>query len=202
LLSALYVGFLNGGFSSITVAESTADPTWTGNPAGDYQTVRPLAAPYGNCLYAAGDVNGTGSVGSPTLTYFARNGVNCRIRGLPPLETLPLPPTTVKPPAVQAQTSLALNCPGPGQVPAGQPHEIRGFLNPALVGFPISIVYTSSEGGSPVVHNVVTGPFGQFTDSAPPEPAGTETVDARFAGTADYGPSQAICSVPIEPVFL
>lgn len=35
------VGFLNGGFASVTVAESTADPTWAGNPAGDYQTVAP-----------------------------------------------------------------------------------------------------------------------------------------------------------------
>ena len=196
------VGFLNGGFSSITVAESTADPTWAGNPAGDYQTVRPLAPPYGNCLYAAGDVNGAGNVGSPTLTLFARNGVNCKIRGLPPVEQPPVPPTTVKPPAVQAPTSLALNCPGPGQVPAGQPHQISGFLNPALVGLTITITYTSSEGGAPVTHTVLTGPFGQFADVAPPEPAGTETVDARFAGTADYGPSQAICSVPIEPVFL
>jgi hypothetical protein len=66
------------------------------------------------------------------------------------------------------------------------------------VGLPISITYTSSEGGSPLL----TGPFGQFTDTAPPEPAGTETVDARFAGTADYGPSQAVCSVPIEPVSI
>jgi hypothetical protein len=193
------VGFLNGGFSSVTVAESTADSTWKGNPAGDYQTVRPLAPPYGDCLYAAGDVNGSGKVGSPTLTLFSRNGVNCRIKGLPPQ---PLPPTTIKPPAVQVATSLALNCPGPGQVPAGQPHEISGFLNPVLVGLPISITYTSSAGGSPITHTVLTGPFGRFADTAPPEPAGTETVDARFAGNADYGASQAICSVPIEPVFL
>jgi hypothetical protein len=198
------VGFVNGGFSSVTVAESTADPTWKGNPAGDYQTVRPLAPPYGDCLYAAGDVNGTGQVGSPTLTLFSRNGVNCRIKGLP---VQPLPPTTIKPPASQAPasqapTGLALNCPGPGQVPAGQPHEIGGFLNPALVGLPVSITYTSSTGGSPVTHTVLTEPYGHFTDTAPPQPAGTETVDAKFAGNADYGPSQAICLVTIEPVFL
>ncbi len=195
------VGFLNGGWSSITVAESTDDPTWMGNPAGDYQTVRPLAPPYGNCLYAAGDVNGAGKVGSPTLTLFSRSGVSCKIRGLPPVDTNPLPPVTVKPPEVQTQTSLALNCPGPGKVPAGQPHEISGFVNPVLIGLTISITYTSTEGGAPVTHTVLTGPFGQFTDTAPPQPAGTETVDARFAGSADYGPSQATCSVPIEPVF-
>jgi hypothetical protein len=190
------VGFVSGGFSSITVAESTADSTWKGNPAGDYQTVRPLAPPYGDCLYAAGDVNGAGKVGSPTLTLFSRNGVNCRIRGLP---VQPVPPTTIKPPASQAATALALNC--PAQVPAGQPHEIGGFLNPALVGLPVSIAYTSSSGGSPATHTVLTEAYGHFADTAPPEPAGAETVDAKFAGNESYGPSEAICHVSIEPVF-
>ncbi|MFL5898739.1 MAG: hypothetical protein ACJ76D_09815 [Solirubrobacterales bacterium] len=190
------VGFVNGGFSSVTVAESTADPTQKGNPAGDYQTVRPLAPPYGDCLYAAGVVNGTGKVGSATLTLFSRSGVNCRFKALP---VQPPPPTTIKPPTVQAATSLALNC--PGQVPAGQPYEIGGFLNPALVGLPISIAYTSSSGGSPAAHTVSTGTYGHFADTAPPGPAGTETVDAKFAGNADYGPSEAICHVAIEPVF-
>jgi hypothetical protein len=194
------VGFLNGGFSSITVAESTADPTQKGNPAGDYQTVRPLAPPYGDCLYAAGDVNGTGKAGYPTLTLFSRSGVNCRIKGLPvhPLPTTTIiPPTTIKPAAVQ--TALSLNC--PGQVPAGQAHEIGGFLSPALVGMPISITYTSSSGGPPATHTASTGVYGHFADTAPPQPAGTETVDAKFAGNADYGPSEAICHVAIEPVF-
>ena len=190
------VGFVNGGFSSITVAESTADSTWKGNPAGDYQTVRPLPPPYGDCLYGAGDVNGAGKVGFPTLTLFSRNGVNCRIRGLP---VQPLPPTTIKPPASQAATALALNC--PAQVPAGQPHEIGGFLNPALVGLPVSITYTSSSGGSPATHTALTEAYGHFADTAPPEPAGTETVDAKFAGNENYGPSEAICHVSIEPVI-
>jgi hypothetical protein len=190
------VGFANGGFNTVTVAESTADPTWQGNPAGDYQTVRPLAPPYGDCLYAAGDVNGAENIGYPTLTLFSRNGVNCRIKGLP---VHPLPPTTIKPPAVQAATSLALNC--PAQVPAGQPHEIGGFINPAIVGLPISITYTSTGAGSTVTHTAFTGTYGHFTDTAPPSPAGSETVDAKFEGNEYYGPSEAICHVSIEPVF-
>jgi hypothetical protein len=195
------VGFVNGGFSSITVAESTADPTQQGNPAGDYQTVRPLAPPYGDCLYAAGDVNGTGKAGYPTLTLFSRSGVNCRIKGLlvHPLPTTTIVPPTTKPPAVQAATGLALNC--PAQVPAGQAHEIGGFLNPALVGQAISITYTSSTAGSLATHTVSTEAYGHFADTAPPQPTGTETVDAKFAGNADYGPSEAICHVAIEPVF-
>lgn len=196
------VGFVNGGFSSVTVAESTADPTQKGNPAGDYQTVRPLAPPYADCLYAAGAVNGTGNVGYPTLTLFSRSGVNCRIKGLPvhPLPTTTiLPPTTISPPASQAATALALNC--PGQVRAGEPYEIGGFLNPALVGQPISITYSFSGGGSPTTHTVLTETYGHFADTAPAEPTGTETIDAKFAGNADYGPSEAICHVSIEPVF-
>lgn len=188
------VGFLNGGLSDVTVAEGTADPTWGGNPAGDYQTVRPLAPPHGNCLYAAGDVNRGANIGYPTLTLFSRSGVNCRIKGVP---VLPITPIGIAPPP--AGTTLTLSC--PSSVSAGQSYTISGTLSPVTSATPITLTYTSSTGVPAVTHTVSTDSSGNFSDTAPGAPTGTETIAAEFAGDGRHAPSQGACQVTVEPML-
>jgi hypothetical protein len=61
-----------------------------GDPVGDYETVRPMAPPHGDCLVAAGVVNRKDSqgkmVGYPVFTIFSRPGVKCP----PGFVTLPI----------------------------------------------------------------------------------------------------------------
>ena len=66
-------------------------------------------------------------------------------------------------------------------------------------GAPITLTYTSSSPGAPVVtHTVSTDSTGAFTDqNASPE--GTETVDARYAGNGVYGPAEQTCTFPVQP---
>ncbi len=203
------VAFLSGGFIDQTVATSTTDQSFDasnpndnnlGNPAGDYETIRPLPPPRGDCLVAAGDVNqdttavpagtGTTHVGLPVLTVFSRPGVSCptRFPVIPPIPAPPPPPTA---------TSLTLNC--PSSASAGQPYSITGALSPPLNAASITLTYTSSSPGAPVVtHTVSTDSTGAFTDqNASPE--GTETVDARYAGNGVYGPAEQTCTFPVQP---
>jgi hypothetical protein len=60
---------------------ASSDSPFAGNPFFDYETIRPLAPPYGDCLAAAGIVNRKDSsgdkVGNPVFTIFSRPGVRC-----------------------------------------------------------------------------------------------------------------------------
>ena len=134
------VGFVSGGFTSITVAGSNTDQSTTGmsgdnnlnNPAGDYQTVRALPPPFGDCFVAAGNINHDSSqlvlsegvqetlplvlpvthTGLPVFTMFSRTGASCpkRFFQVPfPLPTLPLEPAQPAP-GVTTET-LSLTCP-------------------------------------------------------------------------------------------
>lgn len=128
------------------------------------------------------------------LTLFSRNGVNCRIKGTP---VLPLPPTTIAPPP--EGTALTLSCPSP--VRAGETYTITGTLSPAIAAASIALTYTSSTGAPAVTHTVSTDSSGHFSDTAPGAPAGTETVDAKYAGDAQHASSERTCQVNVEPIF-
>lgn len=76
-------------FEPVTDQMASSDGAVAGNPFWDYETVRPLAPPYGNCLAAAGTVNDKDSqgnkVGYPVFTIFSRPGITCppRFMSLP-----------------------------------------------------------------------------------------------------------------------
>lgn len=218
------VGFLSGGFVNLTVAASNTDQSTTGsvfdnnfgNPAGDYKTVRPLPAPYGDCFLAAGVVNrdeaptvvasvtqpvpGGGlarHVGLPVLTLFSRPGATCPHRFFPPPSPILDPP--IAPPSDEA--SVTLTCPSSAR--AGESYQVAGRLTPPLTGAPIEITYRSSDAGvAPVTHTVTTNADGTFTDTAPGAPAGTETITARYPGDATRSPAETSCTVSIEPVLM
>jgi hypothetical protein len=227
------VAFLSGGFVSVTVAGSNTDQSTTGmagdnnlnNPAGDYQTIRPLPAPYGDCFVAAGNINhddvievvaaqaaqpvqavalpifgGAKHVGLPVFTLFSRPGATCPIRFFP-VPPVPLPP--VLPPIAPEPTGETITLTCPGSVAAGQTYPISGALSPPIGAAPISVTYTSSASATPAVtHNVTTNSDGNFTDTAPGAPAGTETILASFAGDETHAAAERTCSVTVQPVFL
>ena len=190
------VGFLTGGLDDVTVQASNSDPTQTGNPAGDYLTVRPAGAG-SNCLLAAGGVSQGNHVGYPAFTIFSRNGYNCKPRVRPPITPVS-PPVSVAPPP--ETTSLQLACPSAAQ--AGQPYSVSGTLSPAIGGARITLTYTSSDTSvAPVTHTVFTGADGKFSDAGPNDqtPQGTETIDAKYAGDASHSGSQMSCRFTVDP---
>jgi hypothetical protein len=81
------VGFLrsrdhrSNAFDPVADQLGTSDSPFPGNPFGDYETVRPIAPPYGDCLAAAGIVNQKdafgNNIGFPVFTIFSRPGVKC-----------------------------------------------------------------------------------------------------------------------------
>jgi hypothetical protein len=197
------VAFLSGGLVDRTVAFGTTDQTTTGepsdnnfgNPAGDYQTVRPIAPPHGGCLVAAGDVNQGEHVGYPVFTVFSRPGLAC------PTHFFPLPPPAgpALPPRLEG-TALALSC--PSEVNAGQTYTIGGTLSPTIAAAPIRITYTSSAPGTETVsHTVSTDSSGAFSDQAPGSPVGTETVDATYPGNQSFGAAEQKCSVAVHELI-
>jgi hypothetical protein len=217
----------------VTVAGSNTDQSTTGmagdnnlnNPAGDYQTVRRLPDPYGDCFVAAGNINHNEElvvataaqstqavgppvfgfkthVGLPVFTLFSRPDKTCPLRFFPP-PIVPLPPIlpaeSVNPPPPQNET-ITLTC--PSSVAAGQTYAISGVLSPAVGAAPISVTYTSSNASAtPVTHTVSTNSDGSFTDTAPSAPPGTETILARYAGDATHTATERSCSVTVQPVF-
>ncbi len=189
------VGFLSGGLVDQTVALGNSDPTQKGDPAGDYQTVRPEPPPQGNCLVAAGAVNQGTNVGYPVFTVFSRIGVKCTTRFI-------TPPVTPSPPIgpIAQPTTLTLTC--PGTVNAHQRYTISGTLSPALGGAPVTLTYRSSASGTtPVTHTVSTSSSGTFFDTAfSGSPPGTETIDAKYPGDETHAASKTSCTFGVQQI--
>ncbi len=211
------VGFLyprdqrSNAFQPVADQLGTSDSPFKGNPFGDFETVRPIAPPYGNCLAAAGIVNRKDSsgteIGFPVFTIFSRPGVTCPpsfkilpVVPLPPVNQPPAPPPPPPTTPPLQPTSLTLTC--PSSVNQDTTFQISGLLSPAIQGAPITLTYAGSGSGSqPITHAVVTDPSGAFSDTAPGEPPGTVTIDAHYGGNSTAGPSDRTCTATVHPVI-
>jgi hypothetical protein len=171
--------------------------TLAGDPVGDYETIRPMAPPYGDCFVAAGVVNQKDSsgnlVGYPVFTIFSRPGVKCP----PGFRTLPivgLPVTIMQPPPPPQPTGVSLNCPTTGTV--GSPVVLSGALSPALGGRPIAIT-VGGAGSSGFL--VTTADDGSYSSTSyVPSVAGQYTFVASYAGeSTDAASSSPICMVRV-----
>jgi hypothetical protein len=49
---------------------------------------------------------------------------------------------------------------------------------------------------------VSTASSGNFSDTAPGTPAGTETVDAKYSGDGKHASSERTCQGTVQPMFL
>lgn len=166
----------------------------SGDPAGDYETIRPMAPPYGDCFVAAGVVNQKDSsgnlVGYPVLTIFSRPEVKCP----PGFTTLPIVglPLTIKPPPPPPQTTtVSLNCPTTGTV--GSPMDLSGALSPALSGRTITITVGGAASSGFMAVTQSDGTYSSM--SYVPSVAGQYTFAASYAGESGYlGSSSPTCT--------
>jgi hypothetical protein len=172
-----------------------------GDPVGDYETIRPMAPPYGDCFVAAGVVNRKDSsgnmVGYPVFTIFSRPGVKCPpgfrslpIVGLPPLGNAPPPP----PPPPARGTSLTLTCPTNGTV--GTPITLSGALTPSFASRMVTITVT---GAASTNFSVSTLGDASYSSTYTPSAAGQYTFVASYAGESGFSASSSQpCTVNVS----
>lgn len=191
------VGFLTGGWVWAGDATAHSDPTQSGNPQGDYETVRESGQGYTNCLLSASDINNPTATGYPVFTIFSRPGVNCRTR-----YPIAPPPGTIAPPP-NPSSSLTLVCPQGGTT--GAPITLTGQLTltgqstGAQSGQPITItVYGPPSGSSIATLAAQTDANGNYSIGYTPSQAGQYAFYASWPGLGGYAMAIAECGVPVS----
>ena len=202
------VGFLrprdhrSNAFAPIADALSNTDNAeitgLPGDPVGDYETVRPMPPPYGDCLVAAGIVNRLDSagnaVGYPVFSIFSRPSVKCP----PSFKKLPVLGFPGNAPPIERQaTVLGLTC--PTSVAAGSAIDLSGRLAPHQSGRPITITVTGPGSGSVSTR---TGLDGSYAGTYRPTQPGQYTFTASYAGDAAVAAARSpACMVTVaQPV--
>jgi hypothetical protein len=199
------VGFLTGTRAFVTDARSDTLTTDSavgpppGNFYGDYNAVRALPAPYGNCLVASSVVTqklvapGIAlTENHPLVTFFSRPGAKCP---KPPAVRPPRPPTPPPPPPKKpTPTQLLLTC--PRTATTGTSVTVNGQLTPAQLGQTIAVTISGGSGGGG--QSVSTAADGTFRASFDPGSAGTYSVTAQYVGNAGYLASSAACSIAVS----
>jgi hypothetical protein len=191
------------GFITPTRAELVDDATGTTdtsdgtNDYGDYQTIRPDAAPYGNCMVSSTVVTAAvPSTTSPTksenqliMTLFGRPGASCpktaMLAAQKPGGTKPKSPS-----ASVLATSLTLKCPSPVQV--GSANTVQGSITPSLPNATIGISTAGGANGD-ATSTTVDG-SGAFEFPFKPLARGAFTLTAAYVGNAAYKASSATCT--------
>jgi hypothetical protein len=103
------------------------------------------------------------------------------------------------PPNQPQQTSLTLTCPANGGF-VGDQVSVSGALTPAMGGATISLRYQPT-GAEPETRTVSTDAQGRYEDSYTTRRSGNLTIQANFAGNAEFNPSQSpACTIYVQPV--
>jgi len=187
------VGFLTPtGTDLVTDAKSSAMTADTSNDYGDYQTVRPLPAPYGNCLVSATAVTGPDTALSgltipglnhPVISFFSRPGQRC-----PRVLTTRPPPNL---PIGKSRTTLGLGSTDAGtSYSTGATAHLEADLAPHELGDTVTFEFTSPSGAHTSFTNTVDQ-LGRARSQLTLNETGLWTVQADFGGSNDLAGSSS-----------